>query len=73
MAKILLGLAALLAAAPVLAASSDTPGPSTVVESVYDAFARGDMETFAGLMAPDNATIYLTGLGDSLVKLKRRD
>ncbi|MDT8439896.1 MAG: nuclear transport factor 2 family protein [Wenzhouxiangellaceae bacterium] len=53
MNRIYLGLAALLAAVGVQAQTPDALEPRTVVETVYSAFAQGDMEAFAGLMAPD--------------------
>lgn len=55
MKRILFGLAVLLAAGPAFSQPSDAVESRTLVERVYAAFAEGDMETFAGLMAPDIA------------------
>ena len=38
---------------PVHADASEPPAPRAVVETVYTTFAQGDMEAFAGLMAPN--------------------
>jgi len=53
MNRSLLGLIALLCTGPVLADSTETTHPRSTVETVYTAFAQGDMDTFAGLMSPD--------------------
>jgi len=53
MNRICLALAALASAFSLQAQSLDAAEPRAVVEIVYTAFAQGDMETFAGLMAPD--------------------
>lgn len=53
MKRICLALAALTVAVSVHAETQGASEPRTVVETVYTAFAQGDMETFAGLMAPD--------------------
>ena len=38
---------------PVHVDASESPAPRAVVETVYTTFAQGDMEAFAGLLAPD--------------------
>jgi len=53
MKRIFLALAALASAGSLQAQTPGASEPRTVVETVYTAFAQGDMETFAGLMAPD--------------------
>ncbi len=53
MKPILLSLIALFTLGPVAADTTDATNPRTLVETVYTAFAQGDMETFTGLMAPD--------------------
>ena len=53
MNRICLVLAALVSVVSVQAQTPGASEPRTVVEAVYAAFAQGDMETFAGLMAPD--------------------
>jgi len=53
MNRIGLSLAALLIASSVHAQTAGDPAARAIVETVYTAFAEGDMETFAGLMAPD--------------------
>jgi len=53
MNRICLALAALASAFSLQAQSLDAAEPRAVVEIVYTAFAQGDMETFARLMAAD--------------------
>jgi len=53
MNRMCFALAALLASVGTQAQSPDAAKPRAVVETVYTAFAQGDVETFAGLMAPD--------------------
>ena len=53
MNRIALALAVLIIAFSIHAQTPGASEPRTIIETVYAAFARGDMETFAGLMAPD--------------------
>jgi len=53
MNRVFLALSTLLAAVSIQARAPGTPEPRTVVETVYTAFAQGNMEAFAGLMSPN--------------------
>ena len=53
MKKLSLVLAALITGISIHSEAAHASEPRAVVETVYTAFAQGDMEAFAGLMAPD--------------------
>lgn len=53
MNRICLALAALVSAISLEAQTPGGSGPRSVVDTAYAAFAQGDMDGFAGLMAPD--------------------
>ncbi|MGK7296491.1 MAG: SMP-30/gluconolactonase/LRE family protein [Candidatus Wenzhouxiangella sp. M2_3B_020] len=53
MKRIVIGILLLVGTGPIVADASKPADPRAIVESVYTAFAEGNMNTFAGLMSPD--------------------